>query len=699
MTGAGSAGDEMRKRMLMSRAFQRLPLLRLPVWNACAAVAALALPWAGPALAQDPAPYEDKVIEGLAPEPVESAVPTDYDRSGLPRFLKLETRLGTQPFDPLRRTRTGFLVEGLLETPNHGTLSVNGAWSPQKNDNGQNTSTLTLRQRGMPLGDGALLNLEAGVGYPFSLALMQQPSRVLLPAPVQRGLQAEWLKEDNGLQFTARVGEPGTLDGSPAYGFSASPGRRTGLGAQWRWDEPAAPTVDQPALPWSRLPGWTAALQVERAAGVEGVNASGQLATLDAQSALLALRREVDNGYLQAKLMSDRVDEGGSSGSGSTTTQNQGAWLDAEWHEGPRTHGVGLYRLDPGLTWAGQSIANDVQGLYYRANWSRRQWSVDGSVDWLRSITGERADGWYASLSGRQRLNTANTVSAGGAARDFGNQAWSAYGDWRFDNRWGNAGLRLEFYGGDEDAEHSTGLLYDQEWTMPIGWRLDTSAGLVSRRATLNAVREMVRTAAISGSGPLGTRGRFSGGFSTEHGSTGRRRHNLNLNAQWQIDQHWALDASYTRALGQSLSASRSIDPLAVPTTETTRTDDASFYVGLSYQFQAGSRLVPIGGPAGSGGGSITGTVFFDANRSGRQEASEQGVANVPVFLDNRYAVNTDAQGRFSFPLVAPGAHTVTIRSDTLPLPWRAPDAGGGQYKVDVRLRDDQQVNIGIVED
>jgi hypothetical protein len=66
----------------------------------------------------------------------------------------------------------------------------------------------------------------------------------------------------------------------------------------------------------------------------------------------------------------------------------------------------------------------------------------------------------------------------------------------------------------------------------------------------------------------------------------------------------------------------------------------------------------------------------------------------VTVFLDNRYAVRTDSQGRFEFPFVASGPRTVSVRGETLPLPWNVVDEG--QAKVDVRLRESVTLSIPV---
>jgi len=101
--------------------------------------------------------YVDKVIEGLEPEEQAEAQAYPYDQTGWPRFLKLEARLGTEPFDDQRSARLGYSVYGVLETPNHGTLSIDAQYAPDDSD-----GTLTLRQTNMPLGGGWLANHSLG---------------------------------------------------------------------------------------------------------------------------------------------------------------------------------------------------------------------------------------------------------------------------------------------------------------------------------------------------------------------------------------------------------------------------------------------------------------------------------------------------------------------------------------------------------
>ena len=99
-----------------------------------------------------------------------------------------------------------------------------------------------------------------------------------------------------------------------------------------------------------------------------------------------------------------------------------------------------------------------------------------------------------------------------------------------------------------------------------------------------------------------------------------------------------SLDDALASLLAQIVPLRRPLDPLAPVVTESTLgTSDRSFLIVLSYETDAGSRSVPLGGRPLEGGGRIEGIVYFDANASGTQDASETGVPGASV--EARYAV------------------------------------------------------------
>lgn len=623
--------------------------------------------------AQTPA-YVDREIEGLAPEPTISDGEEAYDREGWPRFLRLDTRVGTQPFDAERKTRLGYSLFGLIETPNHGTLSVDGSLAP-----GSGLSTLTLRQRSMPLDGGWLVSNELGVIEPPTPTILALPSRVFIPSPAIRGASTDWRRQDDRFQLMASTGQPGFLEVLPTEGFLRLPGSRTRFAGQWRL---GPPPVDPLSL---RLPGLSLAFKAEEARGVNEGGSFGLTGRrVDAGSQLAAVRHEAGPRRIQGQWLQSRSSAG----------QAQGFWLDGELDDGPWRHAAGAYRLDPGLAWAETPVANNLQGVYARTAWRSRQLSVDGSLDLLRNIIGNSNRGYFATGNARWRLSSTDNLGAGTALRNLNGQGWTHYLDWRSLNRWGPAGARLEVAGGDNQPDRRQ-ITYDQEWPVPQGWQFGSSVGLGQQDVTdgTTTTGERFWTLALSGSAPITRFATARGNLQTERSSSGQERHSLNLGGSWRLSARWSLEGYYNRNIGRSRQV-LVLDPLAPPPDPISTVADRSFFVLLRYETSAGSRDVPLGGRPNEGGGTVRGTVFFDANRSGVQEASELGVPGVTVFLDNRYSVRTDDQGRFEFPFVGPGARAVTVRNDTLPLPWTVVD--DGQIRLDVRVRETSSLSFPV---
>lgn len=650
-----------------------------------ALLAALLLAWQGLAPAQTaaptaaptstqaptptpaPAPYVDREIEGLPPQEVDDAPATDYDASGWPRYLRLEARLASDPFDRRGGSYLGYGGYGQLETPNHGALSFDGQYSPRSGG-----GTLTLRQRGVPLGDGWIGNHELGLINSLAPGLTRLPSRVYVPSSYLRGLSGEWERPESGWQWQLSSGQPGRLGILPDTRFITTPGRRHTLGAQWR------PSSND---------GWGVALQHERADGVRPFGLPDSAPLLDADATRLALRRDAGALRWQAQWLSDRTS--------ALAGSRQGGWADVEWDSdsGAWSHGVGAYRLDTGLSWAGQPMASDLEGLYLRTRYLQRRWSADGSLDWLRSISRRDSRGFYGTGNLRWRVGRDSQASVGLAVRDLDGRDWSAYGDWRWTNDLGASGLRLEAEGGD-NRRRLMRLVHDQEWPVSTGWALSSSLGIArqgeqaGRGPTGNQW-----TAALNASVPVGQRAGLRGSLSTEQGPGSAQRSSINLNANWRLNNRWELEGSWVWNRGQ-FPVVASLDPLTPPVVVDQTLSGRSFYLLLRYQRQAGSRDFPLGGQAGQGGGRLEGVVFFDGNRNGEQEANELGVPNATVFLDNRYAIRTDSQGRFEFPLVASGTHTVTLRADSLPLPWNV--VGDGSLPTEVQLRQTTRLSLSV---
>lgn len=646
--------------------------------NATAVALSLLCAWttaAGPARAQSPAaeaqaPYTDREIPGLAPETVNEGPPPEYDTSGWPRYLRLETRASTSPFDDRSDAALSYGGYGLLDTPNHGSLSFDGQYAPRSSG-----GTFTLRQRGMPLDGGWVANHELGVINSLAPDVTRRASRVYVPSTYLRGLGGEWVQVERGWQLQLGSGEPGQLGILPDTRFLGLGGRRSTAGLQWRPGGGSALTGS----------GWTVAAQLETARDVRTFNTSGTRFDADAQR--FALRHESGDLRWQGQWLGSRH-----RGTGQTSN---GAWLDAEWGQGAWANGAGAYRLDDGLNWAGQSMANDLEGVYLRSRHTRRQWSVDGSLDLLRSLSGRFDGGYFATGNARWRLSVEDSLGAGFALRQLGGgRDWNTFAEWRTANRWGPSALRAEIDGGESRGEVLR-LLYDQDWQVSTNWGLTSTLGL-ARYSESQAIGQSAGTqftGAIGLNLPIGSRAGVRGSLQIEQGPGSQRRESLNLAANWRIDSRWSLEGSWVWNSGRA-SQAFSLDPLAPPVTLDSSLSNRSFFVALRYELEAGSRNVPLGGRPSEGGGSIEGVVFFDENRNGRQEANETGVPNATVFLDNRYGVRTDSQGRFSFPFVAVGTRTIALRGDSLPLPWNL--VGDGSAPAEVSLRQTLRLSLPV---
>lgn len=632
-------------------------------WPQAVIASAWLIAGAAAAQANGSAPYVDRVIEGITPE--EPAPQAIYDDSGWPRYLRWDLRAASRNQQGDVQTRWGTTLYGQIETPNHGSLSIDA-----DTDLHGGSGTFTLRQRAMPIEGGWLANHEFGLITAPSPGLFRRPSRVFVPSPILRGLSADWGQPQSGWTFQAALGEPGQLSVFPDTRFERLPGTRTRLAGEWT----AAPRGER---------GLTVAVQHENARGITPGAVSGSPGRLDSDATLLGLSHAGAGWRAQGQWMQSRT----------AGVSRNGFWMDTEWDDQPLRWGAGAYRLDTELRWTELPMASDIEGGYLRGLWRQRQWTVDGSLDLLRALRRDGDWGHYATLNARWRLSRDSSLGSGVAWRDFGGRAGSAYVDWRFANSQGQAGLRLEHSFGLGRPE-STELSYDQDWRVPPGWSLSTSLGAVTESADpANGLpADTLLKAAVSLSGRVGSRGNVFGSFSSERGSDGRDSHNLSFTAQWRLNPRWSLEGTFSRVLGRPRLAT-SLDPLVVNEL-LANTADRSYLVLLRYQFEAGSRDVPLGGASGAGSGRVEGVIYFDANRNGVQEASEQGVPGVTVYLDNRYAVRTDNQGRFEFPSVATGARSVTLRNETLPLPWNVVD--DGQARIEVRLRETIRVQLPV---
>ena len=189
------------------------------------------------------------------------------------------------------------------------------------------------------------------------------------------GGTTEWLNPGLQTQLMAGGGKPGWLQGYPVAGFVTLPGTLTSVAAQRGFGT------------------WTAAIRHERGNGISLFeNPTRPSDYLDSRSTHVAVREESDR---------QRAGDVVSTGSTETSDTRRGVWVEGEWKRGTSLYGLGFLRLDPKLSWSGQGMSSDTEGVYARGSWRTRQWSADANVDALRSISRPDESGLYVSGSGR----------------------------------------------------------------------------------------------------------------------------------------------------------------------------------------------------------------------------------------------------------------------------------------------------------
>jgi hypothetical protein len=349
------------------------------------------------------------------------------------------------------------------------------------------------------------------------------------------------------------------------------------------------------------------------------------------------------------------------------------------------------------MTWGNQLISNDAEGGYYRLNYQSRQWLADIGIDEVRSVSGLGTNTTF--VTGDTRYQMSRDWGVGGVAnvsRTDGGSSWSLEGFIDRSNGGGTGRAQADY--AQTPVGRDATLTLNETWSTPIGTRLSTSASLerISGAAfnDLQQASTVLRLAAFGG-------GQFTNGLGIEGNVLWARAVqgqaapgvSANVSLTWSVSNSWEILATYYDSRIGSWSPVTVVSPLTPPVaTPVAAAQERGVFLTLRYRRASGSHFAPLGGAPGAGSGEIAGVVFLDANYNGQVDAGEAGAANVTVVLDGRFSVQTDAAGRFSFPVVATGHHVVTVVADNLPLPWVL--VGEGRKEVDVSTRDRTVIGI-----
>ncbi|HET9576738.1 MAG TPA: hypothetical protein VFP44_02865 [Usitatibacter sp.] len=612
------------------------------------------------AQADEPPAYEDKLIEGgnLAPETSgETAV---YDPQGLPRSWRLDGFASRIESGDTRRYENGMLLSARIDTPAYGAISVDATVR-----SGRDSGVFTLWQRGMPFDNGWIANNALGTVNSPAIDLTRSQYRFFLPTFPLQGLTTEWLQLGR-LQVNAALGEPGTYNGVRLAGFSRLGGTLASAGFQWNPD-----------------PRFRAGVQVVDARDVEnGLDAASASATTSARAWYGAVGMNQPDDRLQLNALDSQA---------GSRRHNLGLWLDGESTRGRFRHNYGAFRFDPDLTWGYSPINRDLQGAYYRLNYASQQWTWSAGADSVGSVTGQGFDGLFLTGSVRYQVDRSLGVGGGGAARRSSLDGASAYLFMDKLTALGTTRVQLDAATA-QGGQHSGQVSVDQSWPTRVGLRLSTTLSAGEDRTVERRTRR-IGLAAFGGydiTNNLTVDGTLRWNIERDDGHHVGRFANVGL--VWRISPRWSLVGTYYDNRVEIPQVFPGIAPLipveAVPIVPR----DRAIFLTVRYEDHAGTAMAPLGGRPGAGAGTLVGYLFYDANDDGRRGANESGAANVTVVLDGRFAVRTDSEGRFEFPPVASGPHTLAVIPDNLALPYAVSEEG--RREVVIRTRETTTIEI-----
>lgn len=618
--------------------------------------------------------YHDRII---APTALQSLPPDDdaeEDTAGLPRGIRVEAIASRTERGDDRYDEQGASFGGFVDSANWGAFSIDATLFRSNRDrfdgigDGGPGGLVTVWQRNFWLDGDWRLDNGLGVLNTPSTPLQRNQYRFFLPTVAFAGASTEWRNDRAGLLLQGGYGRAGIYSGTRVVGFDIADGDVAALNAQWRW-----------------APQWTGTAAFLGTHGRIVPDDRGEVVFEkgDTQSLYAATGWQGARDSMQLNLLASDGDSGAAAG----------AWIDASAQRGRYAHNYGAFRFGEDLAWGAYPISNDVQGGYYRIAYQYARWSWSAGLDAIDSISGRGFDGLYASSFARYQASS--TLGYGGSLNlrhGAGETGYSAqvFLDRRSD--WGQTRWQLDQSHGNGNDSWQVGL--DQAFPLREGNRLSASLSYGSLDYGHGASRTSI--VSLYGGRDLGERVSIDGSarWTQGNGDGAVRGTDLNIGVNWRLSPRWQLAAAYYQSQGSQRSPFI-LDPLVTDQPFVSLPRDRSLFLTLRYERNAGRPRGMIGGLAGGGpAGAVAGSVFLDENGDGVRSASEQAAPNVTVVLDGRFAVRTDSLGRFAFPQVAAGSHTLSVVSDNLPLPWSVRD-GDAQRTIEVTVRGTIRADIG----
>jgi hypothetical protein len=666
-----------------------------------------------------PKAYVDKVMDpSTLPTMTDVDAAAAVDQTGFRRFAS-ETRFGTGSSDTglgLRRaSEFGQRVEYHRETLNYGEFvgqmdfrRSNGARElgigPLGFATERSSERITVRDIGFPVTARVLADTTVGDMSTEVTDGLSRAYRLSLGTSTVRGIATRVF--DNDFDLRAGAGTRGNLAGGPFPGFERTQGTVAWAGYTRRLRD-----------------GAYVGLQVDRATAIPGstlfTNPFSAADDVTSMAASVGYGGE-RSGERTSRVRLIYVGSRGSSAGGAPNAA-QGLFVEGGARLGAYRHEMGAYSAGPNLRFGDYTLASDNRGAYWRVDTGGLRLVWGGGIDVEEDNPGRergRLSSQRTSLSGnaQYRLNRSDSLGmnaqvnltryargASLAAVGDGTRSLNASGYYqtRFAD-WGRTRFRLTVHRNEvlvandlpasgEEAEWEQDWIRGRfetmrpEFVTTLGLARDRSNGIAETRPTAGVNFRAWTGGDWSISGNLRYTSRTSN-LSTSRGLSGT------LNTEKRLAGGWRVGASLS--LNQAIV---NVNATAFGAPQVARSNDKAAYVYLRWEGAGGStaRGVGVRHTGSSGAGSVDGFVFFDGNRDGERQSGEDGVPNVEVLLDGRYRALTDRNGHFEFPLVATGAHRLTLTLETVPLPWGAP--AEKSVSVDVPLRGQATARIPVV--
>ena len=677
-----------------------------------------------------PAPYEDKVMDASTLSELDSSDASAQmrdDGQGL-RTFGTESRYGFSSYDGSgglhnRANEFGQRVYFTQQTLNYGEWNLQAEGRFRNGDEGFNggmlgysvqrsSARVTLRNYGLPVMAGVFADSAVGDQYSDTTDALRRNYRLFLGSSVVRGAGTRVYGSD--FDITAGMGERGRLIGGPYPGFERLGGALSWLGATKRLDN-----------------GLYGGLQFSQASQVPQ-----NLYSLTSYYVDTSLPQSVENVSAMAAAIgfgADPVKDGdyrwrltwlhSQTGARIAGRDNRadGAFLEASVRIAGLRHEFGLYQADPNLRFADNLIASDNRGAYWRMDgntarlsWglgvdavlynpdkesnrqNSRQWGVYGNAQYR--INRNDMVGASAYWNSQRRFDASQNVLTDGQRSLQANAFYQTrFFDWA-PTRWRLNVWRNQALVTNDSTATGEEIQWEQDWitgkyetmrpelTSTLGYARDRSGGNDQTYPTAGLLARYWISSTWNISGTLRYTSRSSNLF-TSRGLSG------SVNSEASLGSGWHLGASVN--LNQARMQTQNIAGL--PNALVTRSNEKSAYIYLRWDGSKGQALSVAGQRDGhsAGGGTVRGIVYMDANNDGEQQAGESGVANVEVILDGRYRALTDASGQFEFPMVATGGHQLSLRAESVPLPWGP--APTRSASVEVPLRGVANVRLPVI--